>query len=262
MSRWIVASDLDDTLLDGRYGFEAAAPALAELRRRGIPLVLLTSKTAAETLRAQERLGIRDPFAVENGGALYFPRGYFPGTVADAFPRGEHLMLPLARPLQGGLPGTRGFRDMSDAEVADATGLPLEDAALARRREFDEAFSCPPELEPRLPALAAERCLRVTRGGRFWHLHGDSDKGRALRRLRDLYVWRDLDVRVLALGDGPNDLPMLLEADVAVAVRRPDGLPDPSLVAAIPRLIVSDVPGPAGWSAAVLSILSREIVST
>lgn len=255
MSRPIVVSDLDDTLLDRAYSFAAAEPALAELRRRKIPLVLITSKTAAETLHVQARLGIREPFGVENGGAVYLPRGYFPGTVPGALPRGDHLMIPLAAPIQDGLPGVRGFRDMSDAEVAVATGLPLEDAARARRREFDEAFSCPPELEPRLPALAAERGLRVSRGGRFWHLHGDSDKGRALRRLRDLYVWRDRDVRLIALGDGPNDLPLLLEADLAIAVRRPDGTPDPALTAGVPRLRVAEGVGPAGWNQAVLDVL-------
>ena len=253
--RRVVVTDLDDTLLDGAYSFEAAAPALAELRARGIPLILNTSKTAAETRVLVERLGLREPFAVENGGALYLPLGYFPGTVPGALRRDDDLMIPLGPALAEGLPGTVGFRDMSDDQVARVTGLPLEDAARARRREFDEAFTCPPELEPRLPALAAERGLRVSRGGRFWHLHGDSDKGRALRHLRDLYVWRDVDVRLIALGDGPNDLPMLLEADVAIAVPRPDGRVHPALLAGVPRLRVAPAPGPAGWNEAVLAII-------
>lgn len=250
MSRWVVVTDLDDTLLDRGYSFAAARPALEELRARGIPLVFCTSKTAAEALHLQARMGIREPFIVENGGALYLPRGYFPGSVSGAVLRGEHLMVSLAPPLREGLPGTLGFRDMSDAQVAVATGLPLEDAARARRREFDEAFTCPPELEPRLPSLAAERGLRVTRGGRFWHLHGDADKGRAFRRLKDLFVWRDVDVRTIGLGDSANDLPLLLETDVAIAVRRPDGRHDPALVAGVPRLRKAEA-----WSEAVLAAL-------
>lgn len=247
MTRPVVVSDLDDTLLDRAYGFEAAAPALAELRRRGVPLVLNTSKTAAETLAVQARLGLREPFAVENGGALYWPRGYFSGTAPGAALRGEHLMVALGPPLGDGLPGTRGFRDMSDDEVASATGLPLEDAARARLREFDETFVCPPFLEPRLPALAAERGLRVTRGGRFWHLHGDSDKGRAVRRLRELFG----EAHVVAIGDGPNDLPMLREADVAIAVPRPDGTTHPELRG----FKAAPAPGPSGWNAAILEAL-------
>jgi len=233
---WLVVSDLDDTLLDRAYSFEAATPALAELRRRGIPLVLCTSKTAAETLAERERLGLSDPFIVENGAAIHDGAG--------------RRVAALAPPLGPGLPGTRGFREMSDDEVARLTGLGLEAAARARAREFDEAFVCPPELEPRLPELAAARGLRVSRGGRFWHVHGDVDKGRAARRLRELYPGR----RMLALGDGPNDLSLLREADVARAIRRPDGSVDPAL-AGFPA---SARPGPAGWNEAVLEVLTSE----
>lgn len=234
MSGWLVVSDLDDTLLDRSYSFEAARPALAELRRRSIPLVLCTSKSAAETLVERERLGLSDPFIVENGAAIHDGAG--------------RRIAALAPPLGPGLQGTRGFRDMSDEEVARLTGLSLEAAGRARRREFDEAFVCPPELEPRLPELAAARGLRVSRGGRFWHLHGDVDKGRAARRLRELYPGR----RMIALGDGPNDLSLLREADVARAVLRPDGTLDPALAG----LPASSSPGPAGWNEAVLAIIA------
>ena len=45
----LVFSDLDGTLLDhATYSFEPARPALDRLRNLGIPLILTTSKTAAE----------------------------------------------------------------------------------------------------------------------------------------------------------------------------------------------------------------------
>lgn len=45
----VVFTDLDATLLDEEtYGYEAAAPALQELRRLGAPLVLCTGRTRAE----------------------------------------------------------------------------------------------------------------------------------------------------------------------------------------------------------------------
>ena len=49
MTAMMIVSDLDGTLLDhDSYSYRAATPALAEIRRRGIPLILASSKTRLE----------------------------------------------------------------------------------------------------------------------------------------------------------------------------------------------------------------------
>jgi len=54
----VVFTDLDGTLLDEEtYSWEAAEPALAMLRERGIPWVMVTSKTRAEVEVLRERMG-------------------------------------------------------------------------------------------------------------------------------------------------------------------------------------------------------------
>ena len=71
MPNLIVYTDLDGSLLDGTtYSYEPATPALAALREQGIPLVLVSSKTRAEMEPLRQRLDHRDPFIVENGGAV------------------------------------------------------------------------------------------------------------------------------------------------------------------------------------------------
>ena len=71
---WLVVTDLDGTLLNHHdYAFDAAQVAIAELKAKGIPVVLNTSKTYAETVTIREKLGIGDPFIVENGSCLYLP---------------------------------------------------------------------------------------------------------------------------------------------------------------------------------------------
>ena len=78
MPNLIVFTDLDGSLLDGTtYSYEAATPALTALREQGIPLVLVSSKTRAEMEPLRQRLGHRDPFIVENGGAVFIPHGLF-----------------------------------------------------------------------------------------------------------------------------------------------------------------------------------------
>ena len=71
---WVFFTDLDGTLLEHTsYRWDAARRALALVKRRGYPLVIVTSKTRAEVLPVLRGLGRREPFVVENGGAIYFP---------------------------------------------------------------------------------------------------------------------------------------------------------------------------------------------
>src|SRR5215204_785786 len=150
----VVFSDLDGTLLDhDTYSFDAARPALERLGHAGVPVVLCTSKTRAEVEPLREALENDSPFIVENGGAAFIPDGYFSGEIdiPDAERVGDMLVVALSDPYaelvaalgrasrESGV-RVRGFADMTDAEVAAATGLPIEDARRARRREFDEPF--------------------------------------------------------------------------------------------------------------------------
>jgi len=63
-------------------------------------------------------------------------------------------------------------------------------------------------------------------------------------------------VQVLALGDSPNDLPLLEVADIAVVVPGPDG-PHPALRSGIAagRFQLAAAPHANGWDEAVRRIL-------
>ena len=256
-----IFTDLDGTLLDARtYAFEEARPALRAIAERGLPLVPVTTKTVAEILRFQDRVGRKGPFVAEDGAAVGWPRGHFPGAPSGLVQVGEVEILPLA-------PSRETFRDVMEAfrklgrivvlseldgaAAALETGLPVDDAVAACRRRFDEAFRVEGEV-PREPfeRLAEARGLRLTRGGRYFHLHGDTDKGAAVRLLRGLMG----PGRAIGLGDSALDLPLLRAVDVAVAIPRPDGSVDPAL-AAHPGVVVAPEPGPAGWSTALLGLL-------
>ena len=164
------------------YSFEPAEEALRALRALNAPLVLVSSKTRAEMIPIREALGCRDPFIVENGGAVVVPPGYFHFPLDGASCRdGYHLIefgIPYSRlrralsdinEILGG--GVRGFGDMSPDEVATRTGLSRADARLALQREYDEPFVIDgpvPRLEE-VKQLAEASGLRCTSGGRFSH---------------------------------------------------------------------------------------------
>jgi len=267
----LVFTDLDGTLLDHHtYRWDAARPALEALGRAGALVVLCSSKTRAEMEAVQEDLGLSGPLIVENGGAVVSTgpgelEAAFPDRVGGrpakvfgaAYPDLRRALQALREELGADL---RGFGDLSPSEVARLTGLPEDRARLAKAREFDEPFLWEPEPSAaevaRARELLAGRGLRLTRGGRFWHLMGPSDKGRAVAWLiRQVSRVRGRP-RTLALGDGENDLPMLCAVDEGVVVERGDGghlEPLPPGLRKVPGR------GPVGWNRAVLEWLARQV---
>lgn len=275
MKKIVIFTDLDGTLLDAEtYSFDAARPALALIARLGIPLICTSSKTRAEIEVLRRELDNHHPFISENGGGVFIPPGYFPGAgPAPGAAIGGYDALLLGRPYaeirsrfaelrDAHRARVRGFGDMSAAEVATLTGLGEAEAALARQRDFEEPFVFDGPPDPDFMEAIEMRGLHWTQG-RMFHILGDHDKGRAVRLLLDRYRGAYGDVTSIGLGDGYNDLPMLGTVDHAVLVRHPDGSPndgfDPRI--ALPGLIKTTLPGPAGWNAAVQQLLAQETTS-
>ena len=264
----IVFTDLDGTLLDHHtYSWQAAAPALEALAEKGVPLILCSSKTRSEMLVLWQKLGLGHPFITENGGGIFAPEDNPVTETGDWQPAGPGwCMITLGRPvaeLRAALDGfkeqtgARGFGDMTDAEVADLTGLELESAALARKREFNEpVLLADPERDAEAFIEASRKAgLQATRGGRFFHLLGGGGKGKAVRLLSSLYREQNPELETAALGDSANDLPMLLAVDHAFQVALHDGSHADLEGANIQRVPLI---GPQGWNQAVLDLLGCE----
>ncbi|MEE8218823.1 MAG: HAD-IIB family hydrolase [Vicinamibacteria bacterium] len=269
----LVVTDLDGTLLDeDTYDLAPARPGLDALRERRLSLVLCSSKTRAEMEPLAQELGLDAPLIVENGGAIVLRARMLPFLPPGGRRDGDRLVVPLgtARSAlvaaldevaeEAGV-AVRSFAVMTPGEVAERTGLGREAAARALKREWDEPFVVDPEggdgTTARLEEAARRRGLRVTRGGRFHHLTGTSDKGLAVRMVLQLLP-HDSHGRTVGLGDAANDLPMLEAVDRPIVMPRKDGTVDAALAAALPGAERAPEPGPAGWSAAILGILGGE----
>lgn len=272
MNRLTIFTDLDGTLLDPRTArWEAAEPALRRLRGLGVPLVLCTSKTRAEVLPLREELGLRHPFVVENGGAIYIPRNYFPFALPTARVEAGFQVLELGQRYQtlvraldeaaktSGVT-VRGFSHMSDKEVAQLCGLNLTAARRARQREFDEPFrleKATSQQQERFWRWLQQRGLRWRESGPFFHLMGDNDRGRAVSRLAELFRQQYGQVRTVGLGDSSHDLDFLAVVDLPVLVAQPDGRHDSDVRAKLPHAQLVPGAGPAGWNSAVLRLLEE-----
>lgn len=255
MTVTLIVTDLDGSLLDhDTYSYQPAATALAEIRRREIPLILASSKTRAEMELLHAELQLATPFICENGAAICTPAGDGFELEAMAPPRAEILAILAELREREGFRFT-GFADSDAQGIAGMTGLDPEAAALAGRREFSEPLRWEDSPE-RLEELCRELSslgLRAQQGGRFLSVAGPADKGRAVERLRRRYD-KGEGVHVIALGDSPNDASMLSVADVAVIIA--SARSGEIEVSGPGRVIRTDKPGPVGWQEAIWSLLS------
>jgi len=261
----VLFTDLDGTLLDhDTYSWEPARTALERLKLERIPWLLVTSKTRAEVELWRRRLGNTHPFIVENGGAAFIPSGYFPRAATGAIARDGYEVIEWGKPypeLVASLEAAarasgcqvRAFHDMTVEEIAAATNLPLEQAALAKQREYDEPFHIVDEERggALLAALEAQG-LRWTRGGRFHHVDGNNDKASATAALRERFERVYGPVVTIGLGDGLNDVPLLNAVDIPVVIRSPAA---DAVKLRVAHALVTEGAGPAGWNQAVMTML-------
>jgi mannosyl-3-phosphoglycerate phosphatase len=268
MSQIIVFTDLDGTLGDYHtYSYEPALPALEALKKNEIPLIICSSKTRAEIEKFRLRLDNTYPFISENGGAIFVPLGYFdfeiPYTRKDftywiiEFGTPYHKIRGTLQKIQSEFPDSvRGFGDISGQEVANLCEIPPDEGVLAKEREYDEPFLLNDKtILDKIQEIAKEDNLQIIQGGRFYHLIGENDKGKAVSYLTDISRRAYDDVKTIGLGDSQNDLPMLQVVDYPVLVKKPDGSHDPNII--LDNLIQSPGKGPVGWNYSVLDLLEK-----
>jgi len=264
----LLFTDLDATLLDSdSYSWERARPAIDRLRAEEIPWVFVTSKTRAEVEFWRRETGNTHPYIVENGAALVIPPGYFPSPIPKSrLLDGSEIVewgtpyLLLVKALQRASDKAhcrvRGFHDMTPAEIAAETGLPLEQARLAAMRQFDEPFVVlDPGRASNLKEAIHDERLHCVSGSRFLHITGGAhDKGVATAVLQRAYEQAHGPVTTVGLGDSFNDLPLLENVSIPILIRSRHM---EEMHQRIPRARITAAPGPEGWNTAVLDVIAN-----
>ncbi|MBN1277697.1 MAG: HAD-IIB family hydrolase [Deltaproteobacteria bacterium] len=269
---FIIFTDLDATLLNkSTYGWKEALPAINLSKRLSVPVIFASSKTRAEISLLGSRMSISDPFISENGGGIFFQDRSFPGIPEDAVFDNGLWKLSLGKPyslitktlheIRDDLGiSIKGFSEMNIEEISSLTGLDQESSRLAALREYDEPFVIEEKKhieKDELIKAAEKRGLSISAGGRFYHLHGKNDKGRAMTVLMSLYRKINKNACSIALGDSPNDFPMLKIADYPVLIRSENDYS--YLKGEIQSLTITGSSGPKAWNKAVLNILENSI---
>ncbi len=268
MNKVVIFTDLDGTLLDSRtYSFDDAADALYEIKNLAIPLVIVSSKTRAEIEFYRIKLNNIHPFISENGGGIFIPTDYDMNLSLphNTMKLQNYYLIRLGtdyKILRTALNKLReegfqikGFGDMSVDEIMEVTGLTREEAFLCKSRDFDEPFVFSGDerdlelLKKRIKQIG----LNYTEG-KFLHILGNNDKGKAVKILKALYKESLGDIITIGLGDSINDYEMLMEVDIPVVIMQQDGSFNPKLTQ-INDAIKSKSPGPSGWQESIKRIL-------
>lgn len=256
----LIFTDLDGSLLDHfSYSFSQAEPLLALLKEVAIPVIPVTSKTRAELAVLRGELDSHDPFVVENGAAVYIPENYFSSPPAgsvliDGFycyqfsqPH-EHWVALLAQQETEFKGEFETFSALGIEGIQASTGLAESAARRASQREFSEPvrwLGSDTRKQLFIKSLS-QAGATVLQGGRFLHVTGACNKGKALQWLFEQYrcEFPDSTFLTIAAGDSYNDIDMLQVADCAVVIRSPVHQP-PEVEH--PHLYRSQQTGPQGW---------------
>jgi len=259
----VIFSDLDGTLLDyHNYSYSHARKALAIISRKQVPLVFCTSKTRAEIEHYRRKLGNRHPFISENGGGIFIPKNYFSFTFRHDYATSSYYVIQLGTPYSDLVRVINrlskkyeliSFNGMTATQISRDASLPLPLARLSKKRDFDEAFRViNKEDEAAVLREIHKRKLNCVIGGRYWHLVGNNDKGRAVMILKRLYRKEYKRLCVIALGDSQNDFAMLDKADKGYLVMRHNRR------YASPNYLRAGGIGPEGWNKAVIKEINDD----
>ena len=271
----LIFTDLDGTLLDQEtYSFKQALPALEVIQRKGIPLILSSSKTRAEMEVYRRELRNNHPFISENGGAIFIPKEYF----SFQFPYDRELdgyavlelgtfYLQIIEVLKSIRQETgvqiTGFSDLTEEELTSLCGLSLEEAKFAKKREYDEPFMIKGGLKE-IEIVKEEikkRGMGYTWGGRFHHIFGKNDKGKAVEILKELYENQFFSIYTIGIGDSLNDLPMLSAVDHPIFFKGEGSIClEPHLEPPLKNITWVEGKGPLAWNEVILRIINPKMI--
>lgn len=267
----IIFTDLDGTLLNqDDYRYDAALPTLSKLKKQGIPVIPVTSKTRAEVEVLRHEIGLNAPFIVENGSGIFIPKNdpnfnlkdtiiyeqYHLKQLGCTYEETRQELANISRTLGEKL---QGFGDFSNQDIVDLTGLSLQEAKLAKTRDFTEPFVIPKNLDPKKISTLIEtnnNGFSVVIGDRFSHLISiNSGKGKAVNWLMENYQFKDEKIITVGLGNSPNDLPMLENVDIPIIIPSKKGIHS-GLQGKSWKIASS--PGCKGWTQSIEEILNNE----
>ncbi len=174
----------------------------AALQHAAIPLVWVTSRTRLQIDDPRRRLGHNHPFIAEGGCGVYLPEGYFHLRPDKTIRFGRFTCIPVAEPQPAAAEALEelaeetgvacvSLKSLAPRELAQNSGLPVQQAELMRHRDFDEYFFFAGAAQPDIERFAAESAARhwqLRRRDILWSLALGANLKQCVRDLAKLYT--------------------------------------------------------------------------
>ena len=259
-SIWVV-TDVDGTLMDHTYDLSPAKETIKLLQELSIPVILCTSKTEAEVAVIRKELNLNDPYIVENGAAIYGEsltkvKGKI--ILGEKYEILEKILMRISKEIDFDL---RPLNNLSDKEATELTGLKGYSLELMRARYWSMPFLNPPvSVEEKLNICCKKFNVVTFRGNRMSHMLSiNSNKGIAINALKK-YV-NKTNIKIIGLGDSPNDLPLLLSADFKIIIPGPNG-PNLKLLNQLEdhKFILANEPNGYGWRNEINKLINKLVL--
>ncbi len=218
-SKYWIVTDLDGTLMDENYDISPAKKTLHMLAELNIPVIPCTSKTASEVRYFREENGLSGPFIVENGAAVY---GCYENNSSEwelilgkSYTELKIILSSISKKVSYNL---TPLNDLNKKQIYELTGLSDQGINRALDRQWSVPFLNPPdEIFYKIKLICESYNVHVFKGNRMSHLlSSESHKGQAVNKLK-LHMHNE-DVKIIALGDSQNDLPLLEYADISIVI--------------------------------------------
>ena len=254
-SIWVV-TDVDGTLMDHSYDLTPAKETIKTLKKLSVPVILCTSKTASEVKVIRKKLELKDPYIVENGAAIYgesLKNENFEIILGEKYEVLEEILNFISKDISYNL---IPLNNLSDLEATELTGLKGNSLTLMRDRHWSMPFLNPPDfLAEKIKICCKRYNVAIFKGNRMSHLLSiNSDKGKAINELKKYS--NKPDIKIIGLGDSPNDLPLLISSDFKIVIPGING-PNLSLINELKNyeFTIAEKPNGHGWKDEITKLI-------
>ncbi len=260
-SLWVV-SDVDGTLMDHSYDLTPAIETIKLLQELSIPVILCTSKTAEEVKVIRKHLNLTDPYIVENGAAIHgesLKRVNGEIILGERYEILENILRSISKEINYDL---IPLNNISDKDATELTGLKGHSLKLMRDRHWSMPFLNPPESKEKEINICCKRFnVEIFRGNRMSHMLSiHSNKGKAIKALKK-YA-NNPNIKIIGLGDSPNDLPLLLNSDYRIVIPSPSG-PNLKLLQKLKnsKFTLATEPNGYGWKKEINKLINKLVLN-